>query len=63
MNIHILFTVYSIVFNFPQLTPVFFFYLGIQTIEVFSYCSDVVCSEYYIISGHFDRKIRFWDSR
>lgn len=35
----------------------------IQTIEVFSYCSDVVCSEYYIISGHFDRKIRFWDSR
>ncbi|KAF7700105.1 protein Atg16l2 [Silurus meridionalis] len=35
----------------------------IQTIEVFSYCSDLVCSEYYIISGHFDRKIRFWDSR
>ncbi|XP_060800079.1 protein Atg16l2 isoform X2 [Neoarius graeffei] len=35
----------------------------IQTIEVLSYCSDVVCSEYYIISGHFDRKIRFWDSR
>ncbi|XP_029111446.1 ATG16 autophagy related 16-like 2 isoform X2 [Scleropages formosus] len=35
----------------------------IQTIEVFSYCSDVVCSEYFIISGHYDRKIRFWDSR
>ncbi|KAG9265088.1 autophagy-related protein 16-2-like [Astyanax mexicanus] len=35
----------------------------IQTIEVLSYCSDVVCSEYYIISGHYDRKIRFWDSR
>ncbi|KAF4086105.1 hypothetical protein AMELA_G00102960 [Ameiurus melas] len=35
----------------------------IQTIEVLSFCSDIVCSEYYIISGHFDRKIRFWDSR
>ncbi|XP_026861562.2 autophagy-related protein 16-2 [Electrophorus electricus] len=35
----------------------------IQTIEVLSYCSDVVCSEYYVISGHYDRKIRFWDSR
>ncbi|XP_017346289.1 protein Atg16l2 isoform X4 [Ictalurus punctatus] len=35
----------------------------IQTIEVLSYCSDIVCSDYYIISGHFDRKIRFWDSR
>ncbi|KTG44864.1 hypothetical protein cypCar_00013600 [Cyprinus carpio] len=35
----------------------------IQTIEVFSFCSDVVCSEYLIISGHYDRKIRFWDSR
>ncbi|KAJ8368714.1 hypothetical protein SKAU_G00087420 [Synaphobranchus kaupii] len=35
----------------------------IQTIDVLSYCSDVVCSEYFIISGHYDRKIRFWDSR
>ncbi|XP_063061843.1 protein Atg16l2-like [Engraulis encrasicolus] len=35
----------------------------IQTIEVLSYCSDVVCSEYFIISGHYDHKIRFWDSR
>ncbi|TSN57727.1 Beta-arrestin-1 [Bagarius yarrelli] len=34
----------------------------IQTIEVLSYCSDLVCSEHYIISCHFDRKIRFWDS-
>ncbi|KAL2095981.1 hypothetical protein ACEWY4_008129 [Coilia grayii] len=34
-----------------------------QTIEVLSYCSDVVCSEYFIISGHYDHKIRFWDSR
>uniref|UniRef100_A0A8K9WP62 Anaphase-promoting complex subunit 4 WD40 domain-containing protein n=1 Tax=Oncorhynchus mykiss TaxID=8022 RepID=A0A8K9WP62_ONCMY len=36
---------------------------GIQTIEVLSYCSDVVCSEHVIVSGHYDRKIRFWDSR
>uniref|UniRef100_A0A673WRW3 Protein Atg16l2 n=1 Tax=Salmo trutta TaxID=8032 RepID=A0A673WRW3_SALTR len=35
----------------------------IQTIEVLSYCSDVVCSEHVIVSGHYDRKIRFWDSR
>ncbi|XP_048837764.1 protein Atg16l2-like isoform X2 [Brienomyrus brachyistius] len=35
----------------------------IQTIEVISYCSDVVCTEYFIISGHYDGKIRFWDSR
>ncbi|XP_019903444.1 autophagy-related protein 16-2 isoform X3 [Esox lucius] len=35
----------------------------IQTIEVLSYCSDVVCSEFFIVSGHYDRKIRFWDSR
>ncbi|XP_031428997.1 protein Atg16l2 isoform X2 [Clupea harengus] len=35
----------------------------IQTIEVLSYCSDVVCSEYFIVSGHYDNKVRFWDSR
>uniref|UniRef100_A0A8C1VCA6 ATG16 autophagy related 16-like 2 (S. cerevisiae) n=1 Tax=Cyprinus carpio TaxID=7962 RepID=A0A8C1VCA6_CYPCA len=35
----------------------------IQTIEVLSFCSDVVCSEYLIISSHYDKKIRFWDSR
>ncbi|XP_069748279.1 autophagy-related protein 16-like isoform X2 [Narcine bancroftii] len=28
-----------------------------------SRCSDVVCSDCFIISGHFDRKIRLWDSR
>ncbi|XP_041115017.1 protein Atg16l2-like isoform X2 [Polyodon spathula] len=35
----------------------------VKTINVFSFCSDVVCSEYFIVSGHFDKKIRFWDSR
>eukprot|EP00079_Xenopus_tropicalis_P018399 XP_004919970.1 PREDICTED: autophagy-related protein 16-2 isoform X2 [Xenopus tropicalis] len=35
----------------------------IRRISVSSYCSDVVCSDYYMISGHHDKKIRFWDSR
>ncbi|KAK1168179.1 autophagy-related protein 16-2-like isoform X1 [Acipenser oxyrinchus oxyrinchus] len=35
----------------------------VKTLNVFSFCSDVVCSEYFIVSGHFDKKIRFWDSR
>ncbi|XP_066555222.1 ATG16 autophagy related 16-like 2 [Amia ocellicauda] len=34
-----------------------------RTIDVLSYCSDLVCSEYFVVSGHFDKKIRFWDSR
>ncbi|XP_069059894.1 protein Atg16l2 isoform X2 [Pleurodeles waltl] len=35
----------------------------LSTINVPSYCSDVVCADYYIISGHYDGKIRFWDNR
>ncbi|XP_069496345.1 protein Atg16l2 isoform X2 [Ambystoma mexicanum] len=35
----------------------------LNTISVPSYCSDVVCADYHIISGHHDGKIRFWDSR
>ncbi|KAM4627927.1 ATG16 autophagy related 16-like 2 isoform 1-T1 [Polymixia lowei] len=35
----------------------------IQTMEVMSYCSDLVCSENCIISGHYDSKIRLWDVR
>ncbi|XP_036115732.1 protein Atg16l2 [Molossus molossus] len=34
-----------------------------RTINVFSYCNDVVCGDHIIISGHNDQKIRFWDSR
>ncbi|XP_055971988.1 protein Atg16l2 isoform X2 [Sorex fumeus] len=34
-----------------------------RTIQVLSYCNDVVCGEHVIISGHNDQKIRFWDSR
>ncbi|XP_077154963.1 protein Atg16l2 isoform X2 [Ranitomeya variabilis] len=35
----------------------------IRRIPVPSYCSDVVCSDSYLVSGHHDKKIRFWDSR
>ncbi|XP_057606011.1 protein Atg16l2 isoform X10 [Hippopotamus amphibius kiboko] len=34
-----------------------------RTINVLSYCNDVVCGDHVIISGHTDQKIRFWDSR
>ncbi|XP_006870332.1 PREDICTED: autophagy-related protein 16-2 [Chrysochloris asiatica] len=34
-----------------------------RTINVLSYCNDVVCGDHIIISGHNDQKIRFWDSR
>lgn len=37
--------------------------LGSRTINVLSYCNDVVCGDHVIISGHNDQKIRFWDSR
>ncbi|KAM4796201.1 protein Atg16l2 [Rhinophrynus dorsalis] len=35
----------------------------LRSISVSSYCSDVVCSDNYMISGHHDKKIRYWDSR
>ncbi|XP_043928666.1 protein Atg16l2-like isoform X2 [Protopterus annectens] len=34
-----------------------------DTIQVSSYCSDVVSLEFLVISGHHDKKIRFWDCR
>ncbi|XP_028581638.2 protein Atg16l2 isoform X1 [Podarcis muralis] len=34
-----------------------------RTIDVFSYCNDLVCCDTFIISGHHDKTIRFWDSR
>ncbi|XP_074831893.1 protein Atg16l2 isoform X2 [Carettochelys insculpta] len=34
-----------------------------RTINVVSYCNDVVCGDNVIVSGHHDKKIRFWDSR
>ncbi|CAL8354013.1 unnamed protein product [Lota lota] len=35
----------------------------VSTLQVFSYCSDLVCSENTVISGHFDGQIRLWDTR
>ncbi|XP_061485117.1 protein Atg16l2 isoform X2 [Rhineura floridana] len=34
-----------------------------RTINVFSYCNDIVCCDTFIVSGHHDKTIRFWDSR
>uniref|UniRef100_A0A8C2X742 ATG16 autophagy related 16-like 2 (S. cerevisiae) n=1 Tax=Cyclopterus lumpus TaxID=8103 RepID=A0A8C2X742_CYCLU len=34
----------------------------VKVVEVSSYCSDLVCSENFVISGHFDSKIRSHDS-
>ncbi|ELW71854.1 Autophagy-related protein 16-2 [Tupaia chinensis] len=48
----------------PSLSPRFCFLSpGCRTINVLSYCNDVVCGDHVIISGHNDQKIRFWDSR
>lgn len=43
----------------------FFCFLGIRTIFSGSSCNDVVtdCTGTMIISGHFDKRIRFWDTR
>ncbi|XP_024132663.1 protein Atg16l2 isoform X2 [Oryzias melastigma] len=35
----------------------------VQQVETPSFCSDLVCSENCIVSGHFDSKIRVWDGR
>ncbi|XP_067841640.1 protein Atg16l2 [Heptranchias perlo] len=35
----------------------------VKSIHVPSRCSDIVCSDYFIISGHFDKTIRLWDCR
>ncbi|XP_067889149.1 autophagy-related protein 16-like isoform X2 [Heterodontus francisci] len=35
----------------------------VKSIHVPSRCSDIVCSDYFIISGHCDKKIRLWDCR
>lgn len=36
---------------------------GVQVVGVASFCSDLVCCENCIISGHYDGAIRVWDSR
>jgi len=41
------------------------FYLGVRTLFAGSKCHDLVAHDASgsLISGHFDKKIRFWDSR
>lgn len=39
------------------------FLLGIKTVFAGSSCNDIVCTEQCVMSGHFDKKIRFWDIR
>ncbi|XP_018422120.1 PREDICTED: autophagy-related protein 16-like, partial [Nanorana parkeri] len=33
----------------------------IKTVFAGSSCNDIVCTEQCVMSGHFDKKIRFWD--
>ncbi|MEE6524019.1 hypothetical protein FKM82_023208, partial [Ascaphus truei] len=42
---------------FSPVTP------GIKTVFAGSSCNDIVCTEQCVMSGHFDKKIRFWDIR
>lgn len=42
---------------------VFGFLSGIKTVFAGSSCNDIVCTEQCVMSGHFDKKIRFWDIR
>ncbi|XP_016081345.1 autophagy-related protein 16-1 isoform X4 [Ornithorhynchus anatinus] len=39
------------------------FLLGTKTVFAGSSCNDIVCTEQCVMSGHFDKKIRFWDIR
>lgn len=39
------------------------FLSGIKTVFAGSSCNDIVCTEQCVMSGHFDKKIRFWDIR
>lgn len=41
----------------------FAFLSGIKTVFAGSSCNDIVCTEQCVMSGHFDKKIRFWDIR
>ncbi|XP_059805395.1 autophagy-related protein 16-1-like isoform X1 [Hypanus sabinus] len=35
----------------------------IKTVFAGSSCNDIVCTEQCVMSGHFDKKVRFWDIR
>ncbi len=34
-----------------------------KTVFAGSSCNDIVCTEQCVMSGHFDKKVRFWDIR
>lgn len=36
---------------------------GMKTVFAGSSCNDIVCTEQCVMSGHFDKKVRFWDIR
>lgn len=36
---------------------------GMKTMFAGSSCNDIVCTEQCVMSGHFDKKVRFWDIR
>lgn len=37
--------------------------IGMKTVFAGSSCNDIVCTEQCVMSGHFDKKVRFWDIR
>lgn len=37
--------------------------VGMKTVFAGSSCNDIVCTEQCVMSGHFDKKVRFWDIR
>ena len=45
----------------PASLLTFSFLSGIKTVFAGSSCNDIVCTEQCVMSGHFDKKIRFWD--
>lgn len=55
----------NLCFNFKLRLNLFFFLPGISTKFAGSSCNDLVCvgGASCFISGHFDKKARFWDMR
>ncbi|KAF0031037.1 hypothetical protein F2P81_017768 [Scophthalmus maximus] len=38
-------------------------FVSMKTVFAGSSCNDIVCTEQCVMSGHFDKKVRFWDIR
>uniref|UniRef100_A0A8C7F5D3 ATG16 autophagy related 16-like 1 (S. cerevisiae) n=1 Tax=Oncorhynchus kisutch TaxID=8019 RepID=A0A8C7F5D3_ONCKI len=43
--------------------PLCFFLSGMKTVFAGSSCNDIVCTEQFVMSGQFDKKVPFWDIR